>query len=656
MEKTITIKTDKTLKGDQPNAVKKLVDNFLNKGIKKQVLLGATGTGKTFTVANVISQLNKKALVLAPNKTLAAQLYMELKDLFPENRVEYFVSYFDFYQPEAYVVKSDTYIEKTSVTNSEIELLRVSTFNSLVEREDVIVVASVAAIYASSSPEQFKQNRIIISIKDKTKYTDLKRELVRLNYERNDIDQKPGTFKITGDVLEVSPPFSNEFIYRLSFFGEDIEEIAEIEPITKKVLKKYDFFVLPAAKEYISDANKSKEWLSAIRMELKERVAYFKDNNKLVEAQRIEERTNHDMDALDELGYCSGIENYSRHLESRKEGETPFTLFNYFGDDWILVVDESHLMIPQVHGMHNTDRSRKMNLIEYGFRLPSSADNRPLKFEEFYENLDKVIYVSATPSEWEKEDSSDIVEQIVRPTGLLDPIIKILPSDNQIIKVLELIKTTRAKNERVLITVLTIRMAEELTAYLKDNNVKCQFLHNEIKTMERLTILNQLRKGIFDVVIGINLLREGLDLPEVSTVIIIDADKQGLFRNTKSLVQTIGRASRNENGIVYMFADKTTPAMKEAIEETNRRRAIQEAFNKKHNITPKTIIRSIQNISKDDNLIIDFSRRSKDRKKTPAAKKQLINNLKIQMKSAAKNQEYERAAYLRDLIIEAENQ
>ena len=656
MEKTITIKTDKTLKGDQPNAVKKLVDNFLNKGIKKQVLLGATGTGKTFTVANVISQLNKKALVLAPNKTLAAQLYMELKDLFPENRVEYFVSYFDFYQPEAYVVKSDTYIEKTSVTNSEIELLRVSTFNSLVEREDVIVVASVAAIYASSSPEQFKQNRIIISIKDKTKYTDLKRELVRLNYERNDIDQKPGTFKITGDVLEVSPPFSNEFIYRLSFFGEDIEEIAEIEPITKKVLKKYDFFVLPAAKEYISDANKSKEWLSAIRMELKERVAYFKDNNKLVEAQRIEERTNHDMDALDELGYCSGIENYSRHLESRKEGETPFTLFNYFGDDWILVVDESHLMIPQIHGMHNTDRSRKMNLIEYGFRLPSSADNRPLKFEEFYENLDKVIYVSATPSEWEKEDSSDIVEQIVRPTGLLDPIIKILPSDNQIIKVLELIKTTRAKNERVLITVLTIRMAEELTAYLKDNNVKCQFLHNEIKTMERLTILNQLRKGIFDVVIGINLLREGLDLPEVSTVIIIDADKQGLFRNTKSLVQTIGRASRNENGIVYMFADKTTPAMKEAIEETNRRRAIQEAFNKKHNITPKTIIRSIQNISKDDNLIIDFSRRSKDRKKTPAAKKQLINNLKIQMKSAAKNQEYERAAYLRDLIIEAENQ
>lgn len=656
MEKTITIKTDKTLKGDQPNAVKKLVDNFLNKGIKKQVLLGATGTGKTFTVANVISQLNKKALVLAPNKTLAAQLYMELKDLFPENRVEYFVSYFDFYQPEAYVVKSDTYIEKTSVTNSEIELLRVSTFNSLVEREDVIVVASVAAIYASSSPEQFRQNRIIISIKDKTKYTDLKRELVRLNYERNDIDQKPGTFKITGDVLEVSPPFSNEFIYRLSFFGEDIEEIAEIEPITKKVLKKYDFFVLPAAKEYISDANKSKEWLSAIRMELKERVAYFKDNNKLVEAQRIEERTNHDMDALDELGYCSGIENYSRHLESRKEGETPFTLFNYFGDDWILVVDESHLMIPQVHGMHNTDRSRKMNLIEYGFRLPSSADNRPLKFEEFYENLDKVIYVSATPSEWEKEDSSDIVEQIVRPTGLLDPIIKILPSDNQIIKVLELIKTTRAKNERVLITVLTIRMAEELTAYLKDNNVKCQFLHNEIKTMERLTILNQLRKGIFDVVIGINLLREGLDLPEVSTVIIIDADKQGLFRNTKSLVQTIGRASRNENGIVYMFADKTTPAMKEAIEETNRRRAIQEAFNKKHNITPKTIIRSIENISKDDNLIIDFSRRSKDRKKTPAAKKQLINNLKIQMKSAAKNQEYERAAYLRDLIIEAENQ
>ncbi|MGL5591541.1 MAG: excinuclease ABC subunit UvrB [Mycoplasmoidaceae bacterium] len=656
MDNTIRIKTDKTLKGDQPNAVKKLVDNFVNKGIKKQVLLGATGTGKTFTVANVISQLNKKALVLAPNKTLAAQLYMELKDLFPENRVEYFVSYFDFYQPEAYVVKSDTYIEKTSVTNSEIELLRVSTFNSLVEREDVIVVASVAAIYASSSPEQFKQNRIIISIKDKTKYSELKSELVRLNYERNDIDQKPGTFKITGDILEVSPPFSNEFIYRLSFFGEEIEEIAEIDPITKKVIKKYDFFVLPAAKEYISDATKSKEWLSSIRMELKERIAYFKENNRLIEAQRIEERTNHDMDALEELGYCSGIENYSRHLESRKEGETPFTLFNYFGDDWILIVDESHLMIPQIHGMHNTDRSRKMNLIEYGFRLPSSADNRPLKFEEFYEKLDKVIYVSATPSEWEKEDSSDIVEQIVRPTGLLDPIIEILPSENQIIKVLELIKSTRAKDERVLITVLTIRMAEELTAYLKDNNIKCQFLHNEIKTMERLTILNQLRKGIFDVVIGINLLREGLDLPEVSTVIIIDADKQGLFRNTKSLIQTIGRASRNSKGTVYMFADKITPAMKEAIDETNRRRLIQEAFNKEHNITPKTIIRSIENISKDDNLIIDFSRRSKDHKKTPAAKKQLINGLKIQMKSAAKNQEYERAAYLRDLIFEAENE
>ncbi|MGL4617012.1 MAG: excinuclease ABC subunit UvrB [Mycoplasmoidaceae bacterium] len=656
MNNRIIIKTNKTLKGDQPNAVKKLVDNFLNKGIKKQVLLGATGTGKTFTVANVINQLNKKALVLAPNKTLAAQLYMELKDLFPENRVEYFVSYFDFYQPEAYVIKSDTYIEKTSVTNSEIELLRVSTFNSLVEREDVIVVASVAAIYASSSPEQFRQNRIIISIKDKTKYSKLKSELIRLNYERNDIDQKPGTFKITGDILEVSPPFSNEFIYRLSFFGEEIEEIAEIDPITKKVIKKYDFFVLPAAKEYISDATKSKEWLSSIRMELKERISFFKENNRLIEAQRIEERTNHDMDALDELGYCSGIENYSRHLESRKEGETPFTLFDYFGDDWILIVDESHLMIPQIHGMHNTDKSRKMNLIEYGFRLPSSLDNRPLKFEEFYEKLDKVVYVSATPSEWEKQDSSDIVEQIVRPTGLLDPIIKVLPSENQIIKILELIKSARKKDERVLITVLTIRMAEELTAYLKDSNIKCQFLHNEIKTMERLTILNQLRKGVFDVVIGINLLREGLDLPEVSTVIIIDADKQGLFRNTKSLIQTIGRASRNSKGTVYMFADKITTAMKEAIDETNRRRIIQEAFNKEHNITPKTIIRPIENISKDDNLIIDFSRRSKDHKKTPAAKKQLINGLKIQMKSAAKNQEYERAAYLRDLIFEAENE
>ncbi|MGL4647377.1 MAG: excinuclease ABC subunit UvrB [Mycoplasmoidaceae bacterium] len=649
---SIKIVTNKTPKGDQPVAIQKLCENFA-KGQKRQVLLGATGTGKTFTIANVINELKCKTLVLAPNKTLAAQLYLEFKDLFPNNRVEYFVSYFDFYQPEAYVVKSDTYIEKSSVTNSEIELLRVSTLNSLVERDDVIVVASVASIYASSSPEIFKENRIIVSLQDQTKFSDIKKKLVLLNYERNDVDQKSGTFKINGDVLEIAPPFTNEFLYRLSFFGEDIEEITEVDPLTKKVLKRHELLSLPSAKEYVSDHSTLNDCLSEIRKELKERVAFFKSQNQLIEAQRIEERTNHDMDSLEELGYCSGIENYAMYLERRKPGETPYTLFDYFGKDWLLIVDESHLMIPQIHGMYNTDRSRKQNLIDYGFRLPSALDNRPLKFDEFYNKTDRVVYVSATPNEWEIEDSTSLVEQIVRPTGLLDPRIEIFPSENQIIKVLELIKKAKANNERVLITVLTIRMAEELTNYLKENNIKCQFLHNEIKTIERFTILNQLRKGVFDVVVGINLLREGLDLPEVASVIILDADKEGLFRNPKSLIQTIGRASRNKNGCVYMFADVMTNSMDYAIKETNRRRKIQEEYNLKHQIEPTTIIRPIENISKVDlNIINSFD---KDKKRSSKEKMKLVNNLKSQMKHAAKNQEYERAAYLRDLIFEIEN-
>lgn len=646
------IKTNKEPAGDQIKSIPEIMNNF-DKGIKKQVLLGATGTGKTFTIANIINKIKKKTLVLAPNKTLAAQLYSELKDLFPNDNVEYFVSYFDFYQPEAYVVKSGTYIEKSSKVNSQIEMMRLSTFNSLVFSKNVIVVASVASIYSASNPIEFKNNSFKL---DKTiKFPDLKKNLIKLNYKRNDTELLPGHFSVKGDTIEIAPSTADKIIYRISFFGNDVEEIYVVDSFDKKVLKKVNEFIIPLANEYLPNSERLSLSIDRIKKELDERHQYFLDNGQLIEAQRIKERTNHDIESIMELGYCSGIENYSRHLELRGEGETPYSLFDYFldQDEWLLVIDESHMMIPQIHGMYNTDRSRKENLIDYGFRLPSALDNRPLKFEEFYNKLDKVIYVSATPNEWEINDSNNIiVEQIVRPTGLLDPEIEILSSENQVFKILEIVKRNNAKNERTIITVLTIRMAEELSNYLLENNIKACFIHSDIKTIERVEIINKLRKGIYDVIIGINLLKEGIDIPEVSTVVIVDADKPGFFRNEKSLIQIIGRASRNQNGKVYMFADSVTEAMDKAIKETNRRRKIQIEFNTKNNITPKTIIKPIHDdlsIS-DTNIKLDnFKKIKKEKNKLSS---QRIARLRQEMEKAAANQEYERAAYLRDIIIE----
>lgn len=646
------IVSNKKPAGDQQKSIPKLLSNF-KKGINKQVLLGATGTGKTFTIANVISSLKKKTLVLAPNKTLAAQLYTELKELFPNDYVEYFVSYFDFYQPEAFVVKTGTYIEKSSKVNSQIEMMRLSTFNSLVNHENTIVVASVASIYSASDPDEFKKNSFVID-KD-SKFSDIKKHLIRLNYKRNDIELTPGNFRIKGDVLEIAPSIADKLLYRISFFGDDVETIDIIDSFEKNKISKANSIIIPLAKEYIPDSEKLNISIDRIKNELQDRIDFFNKNGKLIEAQRIKERTEHDIESIIELGYCSGIENYSRHLELREEGETPYSLFDYFNNenDWLLIIDESHLMIPQIHGMYNTDKSRKTNLVDYGFRLPSALDNRPLKFDEFYNKLNKVIYVSATPNEWEIEDTSNtIVEQIVRPTGLLDPEIEVLSSENQIIKILEIIKDNIRKNERTIITVLTIRMAEELTSYLLDNNIKAHFIHNDIKTIERVVILNKLRKGIYDVIIGINLLREGIDLPEVSSVIVVDADKPGFFRNEKSLIQIIGRASRNQNGKVYMFADEITDSMKKAIEETERRRKIQIEFNKKNNIIPKTVSKPIyDDLSIGDVNIINENFKIENKEKNKLSS-ETLTKLRKEMEEAAKNHEYERAAYLRDILIE----
>lgn len=657
ISKPFELITDKTPSGDQPKAIKQLVSNF-KKGIKKQVLLGATGTGKTFTVANIIDQLKIKAVVLAPNKTLAAQLYSELKELFPNNRVEYFVSYFDFYQPEAYVASRDMYIEKTSKVNAEIEILRVSTLNSLSSREDVIVVASVASIYASVSAEEFIKARLLIKVDEDFGLKRLKKELVILSYDRNDIDPKPGTFRAKGDIIEISPAYTEAFFFRISFLNDVIEEIVTLDHLTKRVISKHNYLWISSASEYVVDKKSVKAALIDIENEMKSRQEYFKGQNKLIEAQRIFERTTRDLESIAEFGYCGGIENYSRYFELREAGQTPYTIFDFMGDDFLLVLDESHLMIPQVRGMYNTDVSRKTSLVDFGFRLPSSLDNRPLNYDEFYKMQKKVIYVSATPNEYEIDDANKvIVEQIVRPTGLLDPKIILKSTNDQINEIRKIVNENIKNNERTLITVLTIKMSEELTNYLNENNIKAMFLHSDIKTLQRVAILNELRRGSIDVIVGINLLREGLDLPEVSTVIIVDADKSGFFRSEKSLIQLIGRASRNINGRVYMFGDAMTDAMKIAIEETDRRRKIQETYNEVNNFVPRQIVKPIdKEISKISANILDMSKKKKEFKIIPKEKKKMLISLKIQMKSAAKKQEYERAAALRDMIIEIENQ
>lgn len=637
--------------GDQPQAIEKLVDG-LNKGYKEQILLGATGTGKTFTMANIINKVNKPTLVIAHNKTLAGQLYNEFKELFPENRVEYFVSYYDYYQPEAYVPSTDTYIEKDSMINDEIDELRHSATSSLISRDDVIVVASVSCIYGIGEIEEYKKKMLTLTVGDTIDRDIILKKLVDMLYERNDMDLKRGTFRVRGDSLEIVPSSERNNAILIEWFGDEIDRISEVDTITGHVIKNKKTISIFAASHFVTDEEKLKISIERIEKEKEERIKYFKENNKLIEAQRIEERVNYDMEMLRETGFCRGIENYSRHIALKEEGEAPCTLIDFFPKDFLLLIDESHVTIPQIKAMYNGDRARKMNLVDYGFRLPSALDNRPLKFEEFEKKINKVIYVSATPGDYEMSHAKDkVVEQIIRPTGLLDPKIEVRPTKNQIDNLIEEITKQNEKNERTLITTLTIRMAEELTNYLKSLDIKVAYLHNEIKTLERLKIIRELRLGKYDVVVGINLLREGIDIPEVSLIAIMDADKQGFLRSTRSLIQTIGRAARNASGRVIMYADTISDSMNEAITETNRRRKIQEEYNIKHNIVPKTIIKEIPEVisNEAEEKVIHEEKLSKKEKLD------LIDNLTKEMKLAAANLDFERAMSLRDIIFDIES-
>ena len=636
--------------GDQPEAIKKLVKGIAE-GKKEQVLLGATGTGKTFTIANVIKETNKSTLVLAHNKTLAGQLYNELKELFPENRVEYFVSYYDYYQPEAYVPSTDTYIEKDSSINDEIDELRHSATSALISRRDVIVVASVSCIYGIGEIEEYKKKMLTLNVGDTIDRDIVLKKLVEMLYERNDIDLKRGTFRVRGDSLEIIPSYERTNGLLIEWFGDEIDRISEVDTITGHILKDKKTVSIFAASHFVTDEEKLKISIERIEKEKEERVKYFKENNKLIEAQRIEERVNYDIEMLSETGFCRGIENYSRHIALKEEGVAPNTLIDFFPKDFLLVIDESHVTIPQVKAMYQGDRARKTNLVEYGFRLPSALDNRPLKFEEFEKKINDVIYVSATPGDYElSRVKGKVVEQIIRPTGLLDPLIEVRPTKDQIDNLLEEINKQIEKDERTLITTLTIRMAEELTNYLKSLDIKVAYLHNEVKTLERLKIIRELRLGKYDVVVGINLLREGIDIPEVSLIAIMDADKQGFLRSTRSLVQTIGRAARNSEGRVIMYADTISDSMKEAITETERRRTIQEKYNKEHNIIPKTIIKAIpEAVSNEVEKKVE-----REEKLSKKERLDLIENLTKEMKLAASNLDFERAMELRDIIFDLE--
>ena len=637
--------------GDQPEAIKELVQG-IKEGKKEQVLLGATGTGKTFTIANVIEKTNKPTLVLAHNKTLAGQLYNELKELFPENRVEYFVSYYDYYQPEAYVPSTDTYIEKDSSINDEIDELRHSATSALISRSDVIVVASVSCIYGIGEIEEYKKKMLTLTVGDTIDRDIILKKLIEMLYKRNDIDLKRGTFRVRGDSLEIVPAYERTNGLLIEWFGDEIDRISEVDTITGHILKDKKTVSIFAASHFVTDEERLKISIERINKEKEERVKYFKENNKLIEAQRIEERVNYDMEMLSETGFCRGIENYSRHIALKEEGESPNTLIDFFPKDFLLVIDESHVTLPQVRAMYNGDRARKMNLVDYGFRLPSALDNRPLKFEEFTKKLNDVIYVSATPGDYEMERvNNKVVEQIIRPTGLLDPLIEVRPTKNQIDNLVEEINKQIEKNERTLITTLTIRMAEELTNYLKSLDIKVAYLHSEVKTLERLKIIRDLRLGKYDVVVGINLLREGIDIPEVSLIAIMDADKQGFLRSTRSLIQTIGRAARNSSGRVIMYADIISDSMNEAITETERRRSIQEKYNKEHGIIPKTIIKDIPEVISNETE----KKVEKESKLSKKEKLDLIDNLTKEMKSAASNLDFERAMELRDIIFDLEN-
>lgn len=648
------LKSKYTPNGDQPQAIKELVEG-IKEGKRDQVLLGATGTGKTFTIANVIEKVNKPTLVLAHNKTLAGQLYSELKELFPNNHVCYFVSYYDYYQPEAYVPSTDTYIEKDSSINDEIDELRHYATSSLLSYDDVIVVASVSCIYGIGEVEEYRNKMLSLGVGDNVERNTIMTKLVEMMYERNDFDFKRGTFRVKGDVLEIIPAYENTKGYRIEFFGDEIDRISEIDSLTGVVLQNKKTLTIFPASHFVTSDEKLIEAVKRIKLELADRIQYFKDNNKLLAAERIEQRTNYDIEMLTETGFCRGIENYSRHMALRGEGETPTTLMDFFPKDFLLVIDESHVTLPQVRGMYNGDRARKMNLVEYGFRLPSALDNRPLKFEEFEKKINQVIYVSATPGDYELEKTSNqFIEQIIRPTGLLDPTIEVRPSKGQIDDLIGEIKDRIAKNERTLITTLTIRMAEELTNYLKDIDIKVAYLHSEVKTLERMRIIRNLRLGKYDCIVGINLLREGIDIPEVSLIAIMDADKEGFLRSERSLIQTIGRCARNASGHCIMYADKITDSMDKAIKETMRRRTIQEEYNKEHGIIPQTIKKEIRDLisNVDDNKEKKSSTKKKDKKELL----KMIDEIEESMREAAKELDFERAMQLRDALFELKSE
>ena len=634
--------------GDQPNAINQLVKG-VNDGVKHQVLLGATGTGKTFTIANVIKETGKQTLVLAHNKTLAGQLYSELKELFPNNRVEYFVSYYDYYQPEAYVPSSDTYIEKDAKINDEIDELRHSATSALLSRDDVIVVASVSCIYGIGEVEEYRNKTITLNVGDTVDRNKIMLKLVDMLYERNEFDFKRGTFRVRGDTLEIIPANEHTHGIRIEFFGDDIDRISEIDTLTGAIITNKKSITIFPASHFVTNDEKLQLAILNIKEELNERIKYFLDNNKPLEAERIKERTNYDMEMLAETGFCHGIENYSRHLALKKEGETPTCLLDFFKKDFLLVIDESHVTVPQIRGMYNGDRARKMNLVDFGFRLPSALDNRPLKFEEFEKKVNQVIYVSATPGDYELElTNNKYIEQIIRPTGLLDPTIEVRKTEGQIEDLVGEINDRINKNERVLVTTLTIRMAEELTNYLKQLDIKVAYLHSEVKTLERMKIIRDLRLGTYDVLVGINLLREGLDIPEVSLIAILDADKEGFLRSSRSLIQTIGRCARNEHGHVILYGDKITDSMDYAIKETARRRLIQEKYNQEHGIIPKTIVKEIRDLISN----LDDSKDKKTPKLTKKEKIDTIQKIEEEMKQAAKELDFERAMELRDILFE----
>lgn len=655
MTDTFTIQSAYKPAGDQPEAIKQLVQG-IKEGKRHQTLLGATGTGKTFTISNVIKEVNKPTLVMAHNKTLAGQLYSEFKEFFPNNAVEYFVSYYDYFQPEAYVPQTDTYIEKDSSINDEIDKLRHSATSALFERKDVIIIASVSCIYGLGNPEEYREMVVSIRTGMDIERNQLLRKLVDIQYERNDINFTRGTFRVRGDVVEIFPASKDEHCLRIEFFGDEVDRIREVDALTGEILAEREHVAIFPASHFVTREEKMKIAIENIENELEQRLAVLRAEDRLLEAQRLEQRTNYDLEMMKEMGFCSGIENYSRHLTLRESGATPYTLLDYFPEDFLLVVDESHVTLPQVRGMYNGDKARKNVLVEHGFRLPSALDNRPLMFDEFQSKVGQAIYVSATPGPFELEHTPEMVQQIIRPTGLLDPNIEVRPIEGQIDDLIDEIHERIRRNERVLITTLTKKMSEDLTNYLKEMGLKVEYLHSEIKTLERIEIIRELRKGTHDVLVGINLLREGLDIPEVSLVAILDADKEGFLRSERSLIQTIGRAARNANGHVIMYADNMTDSMTKAISETKRRREIQMAYNEQHGITPQTIIKKIPDIIRATQAAEQeekyITKVTGGKKLTKKELQKLVETLQVEMKEAAKALDFERAAELRDMIFE----